>query len=85
MYDFQREIIERVQNVHSHEIELLQIADLLIGAVAYVSRDLSGNTGKEALVSRIRERSGYNLTQTTLLREEKLNLFVWHPSERCPQ
>lgn len=85
MYDFQREIIERVQNVHSHEIELLQLADLLIGAVAYVNRGLSGNAGKEALVSRIRGRSGYSLTQTTLLREEKLNLFVWHPSERCIQ
>jgi hypothetical protein len=85
MYDFEREIIERVQTVHSHEVELLQLADLLIGAVAYVNRDLSGNTGKEALVSRIRERSGYTLTQTTLLREEKVNLFVWHPSERCTQ
>jgi hypothetical protein len=85
MYDFQREIIERVQNVHSHEVELLQMSDLLIGAISYVNRGLSGNAGKEALVARIRERSGYSLTQTTLLREEKLNLFVWHPSERCIQ
>jgi len=85
LYDFEREIIERVQNVHSHEIELLQLADLLIGAISYVNRDLSGNAGKEALVARIRERSGYTLTQTTLLREEKTNLFVWHASERCSQ
>jgi hypothetical protein len=83
LYDFEREIIERVQNVHSHEIELLQLADLLIGAVSYANRGLTGNAGKEALVARIRERSGYVLTQTTLLREEKTNLFVWHASERC--
>jgi len=85
MYDFERRIIERVQTVHSHEVELLQLADLIIGAISYVNRGLSGNAGKEALVSRIRERSGYSLTQTTLLREEKVNLFIWHASERCPQ
>lgn len=85
MYDFERKIIERVQTVHSHEVELLQLADLIIGAVAYVNRGLSGNAGKDALIARIRERSGYFLTQTTLLREEKVNLFVWHPSERCSQ
>lgn len=83
LYDFKREIIERVQNVHSHEIELLQLADLLIGAISYVNRGLAGNAGKEALVARIQERSGYALTQTTLLREEKTNIFVWHASERC--
>lgn len=85
LYDFEREIIERVQTVHSCEVELLQLADLMIGAVSYANRGLSGNAGKEALVARIRERSGYALTQTTLLREEKTNLFVWHASERCLQ
>ncbi len=34
MYDFQRRIIERVQIVRSHEVELLQLADLLIGAIS---------------------------------------------------
>lgn len=85
LYDFEREIIERVQTVHSREVELLQLADLLIGVVAYANRGLSGNAGKEALVARIRERSSYALTQTTLLKEEKTNLFVWHASERCAQ
>lgn len=83
MYDFERRIIERVQTVHSHEVELLQLADLIIGAVAYVNRGLCGNAGKDALIARIRERTGYGLTKSTLLKEEKVNLFIWHPSERC--
>ncbi len=78
MYDFSRQIIDRVQLVHSREIDLLQLADLLIGAVSYVNRGLIGNTAKVALVNRMRERSGYDLTRTTLLREEKVNLFRWH-------
>ena len=80
MYDFSRGVIERIQSVRSHEVELMQLADLLIGAVAYANRGLAGNAGKEALVARMRKRSGYALTRTTLLREDKTNLFVWHPA-----
>lgn len=82
MYDFQRQIIERVQIIRSHESEPMQLADLLIGAISYVNRGLSDNPAKVALVSRMKERSGYNLTQTNLLRENKVNLFVWKASER---
>lgn len=81
VYDFSCEIIERVQNVHSHEVEMVQLADLLIGAVSYANRSLSGNAAKEALVERMRKRSGYSLTRTTLLREDKVNIFVWRASE----
>lgn len=80
-YDFSREIIERVQIVRSHEIEILQIADILIGAISYLNRHLSGNAGKEAIITRIKERSGYSLELTTLLRESKMNIFKWHASE----
>jgi len=80
-YDFSREIIERVQTVRSHEIEILQLADLLIGAIAYVNKGRAGNAGKEALVDRMKKRSHYSLTLTTLLREDKVNLFRWHAAE----
>lgn len=81
MYDFSRNIIERLQLVHSYEIEQLQLADLLIGAISYFSRDLYGNKAKEALVARVQERSGYSLSKTTLYREDKLNLFYWQANE----
>jgi len=83
-YDFAREIIEHIQVVRSHESELLPLADLLIGTVGYVNRGLTGNTAKTALVERLRQRSGKQLTQTTLLREDKLNLFRWKPREASP-
>ncbi len=66
MYDFSRNVIERVQLVHSHEIEQLQLADLLIGAISYLNRGLHGSQAKETLIARIQERSGYSLTMTTL-------------------
>jgi len=79
-YDFRREIIERVQTVRSHETELLQLADLLIGIISYANRDLSTSQAKRSLVDRMRQRSRYRLTQSTLLRESKVNLFCWHAS-----
>ncbi len=83
LYDFSGDVVERVQNVRSHEIEILQLTDLLIGALSYLHRGLSGNSGKEEVIARIKERSGYSLEKSTLYREDKFNLFVWHPSGRC--
>ena len=80
-YDFSREIIQKVQTVRSHEVEQLQLADLLIGAIAYANRNLSGSKAKQHLVELIREHSGYSLTRSTLYKEEKLNLFRWDAQE----
>jgi hypothetical protein len=81
MYDFSKSIIKRVQLVRSHEIEQLQLADLLIGSVSYVNRDLNTSTAKLKVAERIKGRSRYILKCSTLLREEKFNLFRWHPQE----
>jgi len=78
-YDFNKEIIEKIQTVRSHEVELIQLADLLIGAVSYANRGLKENKGKLSVIERIKERSDYNLTLTTFLKENKFNVFIWHP------
>jgi hypothetical protein len=82
IYDFGSQVIERVQTVRSHEVEILQLADLLIGAVSYANRGLHRNAAKLAVAERMIERSGYSLTKTTLLRENKVNLFMWQATER---
>ncbi len=80
LYDFSREIIEKIQLVRSEEIEILQICDLLTGAVSYVHRELNTSQAKLGLINKIREKSGYLLTKSTLLREKKFNLFIWNPN-----
>jgi hypothetical protein len=80
MYDFSRQMIERLQLVHSKEIVQLQLADLLIGAVAYVNRQLSTSEAKMEIISQIQNRSGYQLTRSTLLLENKMNIFIWEAS-----
>ena len=76
-YDFDKKIINRIQQVKSHEVELLPLADLLIGAIAYNCRGLQTNSAKLAIIKRIQERSKYSLNSSTLYREDKLNLFFW--------
>ena len=83
-YDFPPQVIENVQIVRSHEVETLQLTDLLIGALSYAARGLTGSKTKQTLVARLKKRSGYDLARSTLLRENKVNLFVWQSQERHP-
>lgn len=76
-YDFKREMIKRVQQIRSHEVELMGLADLLIGAVSYLHRGHNQSEAKKTIIEKIRQRSGYKLTSSTLYRENKFNLFIW--------
>lgn len=81
MYDFSMQIISKLQPIRSDEVQIMQIVDILIGAVCYQNRffpkDFEKNAGKLQIIDLIKKRSNYSLTKTTLLREDKMNLFVW--------
>ena len=81
IFDFGRKAVAALSTVHSHEVGLLQLTDLLIGAVGYANRGEAGSAAKLALVEHLRRRSGYTLTQSTFLKELKTNLLVWKPRE----
>ncbi len=76
-YDFNREMISKIQQVRSHEVELIGMADLLIGALTYIHRNMNTSKAKLAIIERIRQRSGYTLLSSTLYRENKFNIFIW--------
>mgnify|MGYP001814834868 FL=1 len=78
-YDFSREIIERIQHVRSHDINLMQLADLLIGAISYHARALTGSAAKNDLVQLIKTRTGLSLARNTLPGERKFNMCIWRP------
>lgn len=77
IYDFEKNIIKNVQQVRSHEIEILQITDLLIGALQFANRDDGKSVAKKSIVEKMRKRSGYSLLKSTLFKETKLNVFHW--------
>lgn len=82
-YDFSSKIIKKVQQIRSHEVELMQLTDLLIGAISYFSNGLTSSKVKVDMINRIKERSGYSLKKSTLFKESKFNLFRWNPKQRA--
>lgn len=87
-YDFEREIIRKLQIVRSYEVELLQLSDVLIGAVMYANRrrHLPAFTehpseAKLSVVERLIRKTKYSLIRSTLPFERKMNIFVWSPKE----
>ncbi len=78
-YDFDRTVVRRVQTVRSNEVQLLQVADLLIGALNYHHREAQLHGAKGRLVDRIIHRSGRNLKNNSLPSERKFNIFHWTP------
>lgn len=81
-YDFDKKVVRKLQQVRSHEVELIQLADFLIGAVCYVHRGLNTSATKLEMIEQIRRRSGYSLLKNTLYKEDKVNIFVWKSNFR---
>lgn len=79
-YDFSHNtVIKNMQPVRSHEVQLLQMADVLIGAISFANEGTGKSNTKKDLVNIIQTRSGYSLLKTTPIREEKINLLKWRP------
>ena len=76
--DFQRKHVERVEQLRSHESELLQVADLLIGTLAYANRGLSSSNAKMAIIDRLCDRFGEQvLSETSYFTAPKFNILSW--------
>lgn len=78
-YDFSRQVTRCVQAVRSEQVEQLQLADVLIGAVGYANRGLATSPAKVKLVEAVRRLSGLPLTETTGLWASKVNILKWVP------
>jgi len=76
-------IIENIQHIQSHHVRLLQVCDLLLGAVGFARRDPQSNesAAKRAMVSAVEETLGQPLTMDTPPGTEKINLLTWHDRE----
>jgi len=79
-YDFSRDIIKDIQLVKSDQVGIIQITDIITGALCSFHRGIDINKGKVAIIERIKERSHYTLMNNTLYKEPKINLLIWRPT-----
>jgi len=79
LLDFDKNIIEKIQLVHSHEIEIMGLVDLLMGAVNRINNGIAdpSSPAKLKIIQRIKALSQYSLIRSTLLKENKFNIFIW--------
>ena len=78
IYDFDQETVARVQQVRSHESVILQLTDLLLGAISYENRGLTGSAAKRTLIADLKAGLGQNaLSLTTAFTRRKFNILRW--------
>lgn len=79
-YDFSHNtVIRKMQPVRSSEVQIIQLTDILIGALAYENTGLKTSGAKLDLINIIKQRSGYSLTKKTPIQERKFNILKWIP------
>lgn len=79
-FDFKKEIIKEVREVHSKQVQMVQVIDLIIGAVQFNLCSKNSETeskAKRQIVDHLKKRTKLNLTAKTLPSEFKFNLFFW--------
>jgi hypothetical protein len=67
--------INNLQNIHSHESLLMQLTDVLMGAITYHLRGLNKVTAKNKLIEKIQKHTQLPLNISTSKDFEKFNLF----------
>lgn len=84
-YDFHNEVVKDIQQIRSHESELLALADILNGMMGYYHRGLYENksgdlpNGKVMLIDYMLEEKKVDISQKTSPHESKYNIFIWEP------
>ncbi|MCM1009704.1 MAG: DUF3800 domain-containing protein [Fusobacterium sp.] len=76
--------INKIQNILSHQSELIQLTDFLTGIVSYANRDAiklpNANQTKVKLVETLKSETKLSLISTTRLSADKINIFIWEPN-----
>lgn len=77
MQDTNKKTIKKVQPIRSYESSILQINDILIGALSYHYRNLSKNSVKLNIISEIKKLYQNDLNETSYCSNTKFNIFMW--------
>lgn len=68
--------IQKIQHLRSHEVDLMQICDLFIGAISYkLNFPDNNNISKRRLIGKMEQLSKCDLGSQTNKHERKFNLF----------
>ena len=69
--------VKKVQAIRSDEVQLIQLADLVIGAIGYDIRELKGSKSKLELVNYIEKQFNISFMLNSSSSNKKFNIFHW--------
>ena len=69
--------VNKVQSVRSDEVQLIQLTDLVIGAISYKLRNLKTSGAKLELVNYIENKFNVSLFENSQKNNKKFNIFHW--------
>lgn len=76
IYDFNSECVKNVIQVNSTESELLQLGDLISGALCHYKRfGINESTAKGKLIYKLKEK--YQIEKSSSYSNTKFNIFYW--------
>ncbi len=67
--------VRNLQNIRSHESELMQLTDVIMGAISYHLRGLNTVIAKNKIIEKIQQHSRHPLSHSTSPSNSKFNLF----------
>ena len=80
LHDDDKNVLNRVEQIRSHESELLQLCDLILGAISYYNRQEVGSEAKLKLIDTLatyKRQYPRDLNRTSFFSEQKIDLFYW--------
>ena len=81
MYDFKGEVIKGIYQIQSHESEIMQLTDLIVGAIGFYHNghysNPNANKAKRAVVDQLFTDYRRHIICGTLRGAEKMDVFVW--------
>lgn len=77
MSDTNKKTIKKVQPIRSYEAPILQMNDILIGALSYYYRKLNSNSVKLNIVNEIQKLYQNSFDVSSYYNNTKFNIFMW--------
>ena len=68
-------MVRNLQNIRSHESEIMQLTDIITGALSYHLRGLKGVIAKNKIIDKIQKHCQLPLNHSTPQDSQKFNLF----------
>jgi len=79
--DINGKTLKKIQPIRSNESYILQLVDVLIGAMQYNKNELQTSNSKLKVINYIKKNVIDGIDETTTYNKNKFNILVWEPHE----